>query len=308
MTEHWNWTSRLAASVVAVPPLARDSNGRISTSENRKIIAWLEAAGIRTLLYGGNAVLYHLRPSEFRSLCEMLLEAADPSTWLIPAVGPSFGVMMDQADVLQDLPIPTVMLLPQKEIADQAGIVRGIQAFGAKLGRPIVLYLKHDRWLEPEHVSTLVKDGLISWIKYAVVRDDPMDDRYLRSLIERVEPAMLVSGMGEQPAIAHYRSFGMQSFTSGCVCLAPKRSMQLLAELRSGRYDRAEQIRERFERLEDLRNEIHPIRVLHRAIELAGVAQTGPITPMLSPLEESDDRRVQQAAMELMRWEASHEE
>ncbi len=47
----------------------------------------------------------------------------------------------------QGLSFPTVMILPQKEIADEQGIARGIRLFCEKLGRPVVVYLKHDRWL-----------------------------------------------------------------------------------------------------------------------------------------------------------------
>ena len=50
----------LSNSVIAVPPLARDANLNVCATENAKIIRHLEAGGIRTLLYGGNAVFYHL--------------------------------------------------------------------------------------------------------------------------------------------------------------------------------------------------------------------------------------------------------
>ena len=51
--------AQLRESVIAVPPLARDSSLDICEQENRKIIGFLEAGGVRSLLYGGNAVLYH---------------------------------------------------------------------------------------------------------------------------------------------------------------------------------------------------------------------------------------------------------
>ena len=46
----------LSNSVIAVPPLARDKDLNVCASENAKIMRHLEAGGIRTLLYGGNAV------------------------------------------------------------------------------------------------------------------------------------------------------------------------------------------------------------------------------------------------------------
>ena len=210
--------------------------------------------------------------------------------------------MMDQADILADFDFPTVMILPQKEIADPTGIARGVRLFAEKYGKPIVLYLKHDRWLEPATVGQLYRDGLISWVKYAVVRDNPAEDNYLREVLEQVPGDIVVSGIGEQPAIIHMRDFGIGSFTSGCVCVAPGRSMDMLAAIKAGNYAEAEEIRKKFLPLEDLRNNIQPIRVLHRAVALADIADTGPLLPMLGELTSSDDAAVATAAKQLVKW------
>jgi dihydrodipicolinate synthase/N-acetylneuraminate lyase len=288
----------LAKSVIAVPPLARDSNGRICNQQNTRIIQHLESAGISTLLYGGNAVFYHLRPSEYAAALNVLVENTMIDTLVIPSVGPSYGMMMDQAEVLKDYPFPTVMILPQKEIADEKGIVSGIHKFVASFGKPIVLYLKHDRWLSPTTVQGLVRDGMVSWIKYAVVRDNPARDEYLDEILSLIPNNILVSGIGEQPAIIHMRDFGMSSFTSGCVCVAPELSLEMLRSIQSGDFDKAEEIREKFVPLEDLRNSINPIRVLHHAVS-ATIAPTGPMQPMLGELTDEEKAGVSQAAMTL---------
>ena len=49
-------------------------------------------------------------------------------------------------------------------------------------------------------------------------------------------------------------------------------------------YQEAENIRSRFLPLEDRRDQWGPARVLHAAVELAGIATTGPIPPYQSPL------------------------
>lgn len=288
----------LAKSVIAVPPLARDFHGRICKQNNTRIIQHLESAGITTLLYGGNAVFYHLRPSEYAAVLNVLVENTMIDTLVIPSVGPSYGMMMDQAEVLKDYPFPTVMILPQKEIADEQGIVAGIRKFVNVFGKPIVLYLKHDRWLSPQTVQGLVRDGMVSWIKYAVVRDNPAKDEYLDEILSLIPNNILVSGIGEQPAIVHMRDFGMTSFTSGCVCVAPKLSLEMLKAVQSGDFTKAEQIRETFAPLEDLRNGINPIRVLHHAVS-ATVAPTGPMQPMLGDLSDEEKARVSQAATAL---------
>ena len=57
--------ARLADSVIAVPPLARDSNLTICLFESQEIVVFIEAGGVNTLLYGGNGVLYCVSLSEY---------------------------------------------------------------------------------------------------------------------------------------------------------------------------------------------------------------------------------------------------
>ncbi len=46
--------------------------------ENHHLIRQMEAGGIRTLLYGSNANLYHVAVSEYRDLLGMLAGLAGP--------------------------------------------------------------------------------------------------------------------------------------------------------------------------------------------------------------------------------------
>lgn len=292
--------ARLASSVIAVPPLARDSNLRLAAAENQKLVRHIEAGGVTSLLYGGNAVLYHARLSEYARLMQMLVEITAQSTLVVPSVGPAFGTMMDQADVLKDFDFPSVMILPQREVADPNGISSGIRRFVDVYGKPIVLYLKHDRWLPPEIVGKMHRSGIISWIKYAVVREDPAQDDYLREVLAEVPSEIVVSGIGEQPAIVHLRDFDIAGFTSGCVCVNPAKSMNMLRAIQSSQFEVAEQLRQQFSSLEELRNSINPIRVLHRAIELANIADTGPMFPMLGEIAPEQTARIAEAANTLL--------
>lgn len=290
---------RLAASVIAVPPLARDTGERISQAENAKVIRHLEAGGVNTLLYGGNAVLYHLRPSEYAGLLGLLTELPAAGTLVIPSAGPSYGVMMDQAEILRDFAFPTVMVLPHQGLNTFAGVETGLRRFAERAGRPIVVYVKAEGYVTPAEVARLVADGCVSWIKYAIVRPDPAEDPFLRELASLVPPSKIVSGIGEQPAIVHLRDFGVAGFTSGCVCVAPALSQRMLLAMKAGDWAAAERIRAVFRPLEDLRNGINPVRVLHEAVALAGIADTGPILPLLSGLSAEQQREVSRAAGEL---------
>jgi dihydrodipicolinate synthase/N-acetylneuraminate lyase len=292
---------RLTQSVIAVPPLARTADGRLDRDQNVRIVNHIRSGGVSHLLYGGNALFYHIRPSEFAAALSMLVDITDDQTSVVPSIGPAFGVMMDQVDVLADFDFPTAMVLPQRDIADYNGIAQGIRLAAEKLGRPLVVYLKFNRWLPVDLIKRLEADGAISWIKYAVVLDDPAQDSYLRELLEVFPAERIISGIGEQPAIVHLRDFGVGGFTSGCVCVHPAPSQQMLHAIHGGRFDEAETIRRFFTPLEDLRNEINPIRVLHEAVELAGIAKTGPLLPLVSPLDAPSRERISAALQSMAR-------
>jgi dihydrodipicolinate synthase/N-acetylneuraminate lyase len=290
---------QLNSSVIAVPPLARDAELKINREENGKIIRHIEAGGISTLLYGGNANFYHIAPSEYAEALEIISTESAENTLIVPSVGPTYGTMMDQIATLRNFNFPTVMILPMQGLTTDAGVATGFRKFVETLGKPAVLYIKFEGYLEPETVAQLVNDGLVSWIKYAIVRDDPAKDDYLSRLVEVVDPRLIVSGIGEQPAITHLTRFQINGFTSGCVCIRPDLSQKMLYAINNGQLDIAEIIRKTFKSLENLRNEINPIRVLHEAVASTKIGNTGPTLPLMSPLDPSDAARVKTCAEEL---------
>ena len=154
----------LSASVLAVPPLARDANLELSQVENKTLIRHLEAGGITTLLYGGNANFYNVPISEYASTLEFLAEAALKDTWIVPSVGPDYGRMMDQAEMLRHMSFPAAMVLPHIFPVTQRGVEIGLSKFAQRLGRPIILYLKSENYLSPKAVHRLVTDGLVCGI------------------------------------------------------------------------------------------------------------------------------------------------
>jgi dihydrodipicolinate synthase/N-acetylneuraminate lyase len=290
----------LANSVIAVPPMARDENLVFDREENEKIMRHIEAGGTSTLLYGGNANFYHIALSEYENILGQLAELAGQDTLVVPAVGPAFGVMMDQADVVRETDYPTVMVLPQQGFTTSNGVVTGLRKFAERIGKPIVVYIKYGDFIDVEGAKQLVDDGLVSWIKYAIVREDPSDDPYLAELVEKVDPKIIVSGIGEQPVIDHLVGFGVNGFTAGCVCVRPDLSEELREAVQTGNLERAREIQAIFRPLEDLRNGINPVRVLHEAVELTGIAKTGPHLPLLSELTGAEKALVKNAALNLL--------
>ena len=292
-------TEDLQRSVLAVPPLARRADLALEEAENIRLIRHLEQGGVSTLMYGGNANFYHIPVSEYESTLTFLARAVADDTWVIPSFGPDYGRLVDQAGILQRTAFPTAMALPQPTTATNEGIVAGLQEAVQRFGRPIILYVKHDRYLPAATVGRLVADGSVIAVKYAVVRDQPADDAYLGELIEEVGAQRVISGIGERPVIAHFNTFGLRAFTSGSVCIAPNLSMAILAALTRGDVATAQRLREAFLPLEDQRDSIHPVRVLHEAVRLCGIADTGPVLPLLDNLTPAEQARVAEPARAL---------
>jgi dihydrodipicolinate synthase/N-acetylneuraminate lyase len=291
--------SDLASSVIAVPPLARHRDLSLNHEANRAMIRYLEDGGVSSLLYGGNANLYNVSIGEFPMLLDMLEDVAADASWVIPSVGPDFGKLLDQAAILKSRDFPTVMVLPLVFPATDAGVATGIRQFAERYGKPVVVYIKGDNYLEPATVGALASDGLVSAVKYGTVRSNPSHDPYLRALLDVVDAKLIVSGIGERPAIVHFREFGLHAFTSGSVCVAPRSSMKILECMKAGRWDEAEKERCAFLPLEDCRDAFSPIRVLHDAVTLAGIADMGPMLPMLSNLPAAQQQTVGEAARAL---------
>ncbi len=292
-------------SVVAVPPLARNADLTLNIKANAALIRHLEAGGVSTLMYGGNANFYHLGLSDYPRVLDMLLELAQPSSWIIPSAGPDFGKLMDQARYLRERPFPTAMVLPASGFSTDAGTADGISRFADALGKPVILYLKAENYLSVASVARLCDKGLVSAIKYAIVRDDPGRDPYLSQLVTAVDRSRIISGIGERPAIQHWRQFGLRGFTSGSVAIAPRLSSALLAALKAEAYDEAQRLREIFLPFENERDGINPTRVLHDGVTLAGIADMGPILPLLSNLDDTERARVAPVARQLQMHDAA---
>ena len=293
---------RLTASVLAVPPLARNADLTLNRAANRQLIRHMER-GVSTLLYGGNANLYHAGLAEFPALLDMLTEDSAPDTLVIPSVGPDYGKMMDQAEILRSRSFPTVMVLPAQFPTTVDGAADGIRRFADRLGKPVILYIKRDDFLTPTSVAKLIESGAACLVKYGTVKANPADDAFLTALVAEVDRSRIISGIGERPAIVHLQQFGLAGFTSGAVCIAPCGSQAILDALRRGDVATAERLRSAYMALEDLRDAHNPIRVLHEAVALSGIADMGPMLPLLSNLPAAHHAAVGAASRALLAFD-----
>ncbi|OYV37973.1 MAG: dihydrodipicolinate synthase family protein [Rhodospirillales bacterium 20-64-7] len=290
----------LKKSVLSVPPFARNADLSINAAANQTLIRHLEDGGVSTLLYGGNANFYHISIGEYPAVLDTLEQAAGAQSWVIPSIGPDFGRMMDQARILKGRNFPTAMALPIIAPATPSGVEAGLARAAEAFGRPLITYIKTETYLSPAAVGRLVKSGAVCAIKYAIERKNPREDAYLTALLGEVPAAAIVSGMGERPALVHLQEFGLSAFTSGSVSVAPALSQGILLAAQKGDYATAAALREKFLPLEDLRDGLHQIRVLHEAVSLAGIAPMGPILPLLSNIEPEHHDAIRAAATTLL--------
>ena len=275
----------LTRSVLSVPPLCRRADDAIDREQNIRLLAHLRAGGVSTFMYGGNANLYNMAPSEFMRFAELVQDIAQSGDWIIPSVGSDYGKAADQLAFLRGQPFPTAMLLPHRFPATPSGVATGIRKLADIYGKPLIAYVKDDGYVEAADLGRLMADGAICAIKYAIVRKDPAEDPFLTELLSHVRRERVISGIGERPAIVHLRRFGLAAFTSGSVCVAPRLSTALLRALQNNDDREAERLRALFVPLEDLRDKHSPLRVLHAAVAAAGIADTGPLLPFLSNIE-----------------------
>jgi dihydrodipicolinate synthase/N-acetylneuraminate lyase len=290
----------LSRSVLAVPPLPLRSDLTPNEIETRRLVRHIEAGGVTTILWGGNAQLQHWPPSRYAEFLAIAQETADEATWVIPSAGPDYGKLMDEARVLADSRFPCAMLLPMAAHHTPAGVARGVRDFVQAAGKPAIVYIRQAGYMAPEALGALAASGEVCAVKYAVDRRDLRDDPYLADLVSAVGAERIVSGAGEIVAQPHLDTFGLAGFTAGCVCIAPRLSMHVLAHFKAGDFAAAGPALEAIRPLEGLREKLSPIRVLHDAVRIAGVAETGPLYPMLSNLEPKHHGAVRTACRALL--------
>lgn len=266
-------------------------NASLQVGENEKIFRYLIDQGVKHVIYGGNAMVYHMTLTQYSEMIEWLSGLTHEAE-ILPALGPSYGRALDHAAVVRGRRFHSLLVLPStSDPRDAKGLEAGLRAVSDTAGLPLCLYIKEetnfgaDKNAGLDVVARLVDEKVCTSIKYAVVRKNPADDAYLSALLTRVDASHVISGIGERPAIVHLRDFKLAGFTTGSGVLAPRLCRDLLDACGREDYAVAESIREAFIALEDLRDAWGPPKVLHQAVKCAGIADTGPVLPYLSPLD-----------------------
>lgn len=277
--------------------------------EARRLVDHIAAGGITRFMFGGNAFFHHVTLREYAAALDWMATLPD-GWWVLPSAGPSYGRLMDQAEILRGRGFPAVMALPCTDPRDAAGLELGLREFSDAAETRLIIYLKSEDTFGADleagldAIGRLVAGGVCVGIKYAVVRPEPRQDPYLKGLLKRVPRPLVASGIGERPAVVHMRDWGLAGFTTGSGCVAPRFTQQIFEACTAGRWADAEAIRARFLPLEDCRDAWNPAKVLHHAVDLAGVAKTGPMPPFLAALPAARIEQVRVALESLVQGQS----
>lgn len=294
-----------ARSVVAVPPIALAADGSVAVEANRAMMRHIADGGITTLLYGGNANLYHFGAEMFREALDVLFGNCPDGARILFSIGPDFGKAMDQAGDVLRAGVNNIMLLPMAFPADPKGVAEGVRRIADRLGFGIVLYVKRENYVAADDLARLVEDGFVRFVKYAVERNAPAQDAYLDGLIAAIGTERIASGMGETPIEDHIGRRRLASYTSGAVCIAPAAANELLQLYRAGRRDEALELSQPFLAFEQARARLGGIPLLHDAMTLSGIADCGALMPLLSNLTAAGKAEIKPLVAALQAAEAS---
>jgi dihydrodipicolinate synthase/N-acetylneuraminate lyase len=291
----------LISSIIALPATARFADGRINADESRKLITWLAAAGVTSFMYGGIGGLFNARLSEYNEILDLMESVAPtPDAWMVPSIGGDFGKAIDQVAMLRDRAFPTAILLPFS-LVQPGGVATGIRKLADAYGKPIMVFYKSSDYLRGPDVAALLKDGALCGVEYGIgpAADGSLPD--LEELLALTGSAdRLIDGAGEI-SIVRTSKFGIKGYTSGSGLLAPSLSMKLLAAVKRGDRATIEKLSAPFAPFEAARAAYSAIPVVHAAIELAGIAKTGPMQPFWeSTFDAPTTADITRVAKELM--------
>lgn len=294
----------ISSSPFTTPPLARNDDYSLNHEANKTILKRIEGGGITSVMYGGVANFYHIDLGQYEEFLDTVSSVAGPETWILPAAGPDFGRLVDQAKVLARTKFPAVMILPQAAATTPKGVDKAIRIFVEKAGRPAILYIAREDYLTLDLIASLVHDGAVVCIKYGIERRNPMEDQFLSDLTAVVDPGRVVCGL-EHPVVPHLLDFRLASFTSGVSSIAPSAARQVHRALKNEDHSTIAALRSEFSPLERIRPIYGQTAVLHDALTWLGIADMGPVLPMLDNTGEAYRRIVIQAASRLLDLEES---
>ena len=164
--------------IYPVPPVAWSAGPKqtLNDTENEKIFRYLIEQGVKRIIYGGNAMVYHMALPHYEQMIDWLSgHVADAE--IMPAVGPSYGRALDQAAIVRGRRFHSLLVLPSSsDPRDARGLEAGLRDIAEAAGLPLTLYIRDesnfgsDKEAGLDVIEGLVDANICTNIKYAVVR------------------------------------------------------------------------------------------------------------------------------------------
>lgn len=283
------------ATVVGIPVVPYDPQGRVDTERTALLADRLLDAGVTVLTPNGNTgEFYALAPAERRRVLEVVAGARRPDTVVVAGVG------LDLETAVADA---------------RHAAAHGAQA--VMIHQPVVPYLSPDGWVDynatvaaavPElavlpyvsttavagrHVAELVRRAPnVVGLKYSV--PDPVHFAAVRD--DAGHDLLWIAGLAESWAPAYWQA-GARGFTSGLVNVAPEVSFALLEALRAGDGATVARVSRQIRAFEALRarhGSADNVSVVKEAMHLAGLCDRS-VRPPSHVLDEAARREVREA-------------
>lgn len=109
-------------------------------------------------------------------MLDLLADAAGEGTRVIPAIGPDYGKMLDQARILAQTRYRTAMVLPLGGFTTSEGVEAGLTRIADTAGMPLTLYVKSENYIDVKALARVIDRGTLIAVNYAIVREHPADD------------------------------------------------------------------------------------------------------------------------------------
>jgi dihydrodipicolinate synthase/N-acetylneuraminate lyase len=219
---------------------------------------------------------------------------------MVPSIGGDYGKAFDQVVLLRERGFPTAILLPFF-LVQPRGVATGIRKLADAYGKPLMIFFKSTDYLRAEDIAALMKDGALCAVEYGLAPDEGGRSPHLEALLDLIGSAeRLIDGAGEKTIVGNSK-FGIQGYTSGSGLLAPHLSMALLAAVKRGDRPAIEALSCHFLAFEAARAAYSAIPVVHAALRLVGIADTGPMGPFFdSNFDEAATAEITRVAGELL--------
>jgi 4-hydroxy-tetrahydrodipicolinate synthase len=285
------WAALLAdVAVVTVTPFQGNGAKEVDHDGLGRNLAFLLDNGVRLLVAGGNTGEFAaLAADEVVAVVRTHVRAATGRARVIAGI----GYRLDEAVALGRACVESgadalMIHHPIHPYAGESGLLAYYEAIAAALpGVPLVLYVRGPQ-LSPAGVRRLAATPSIVGLKMG----QPDVDRFA-AFVDAAPELGWVCGVAETWAVPFGRA-GAIGFTSGLANVAPRLSLDLLAQLQAGDEQAALATVDRvraFEALRASRADAANVAAVKAAMDLVGLAG-GPSRPPLGALEPGEHVRL----------------